>query len=230
MRSVVIRGRARQNVELPARAVRHAGEQDPPSTESTPVLSKCAGSMTKRGFALFDTAIGRCGIAWAAEGVLGVQLPEARELETRARLLRRFPGTPEAPPPPDIRRAQRGITALLRGEASDLSFVSLDMQGVPPFHRRVYELARAIPPGATTSYGAIAARLGGRGASRAVGQALGRNPFALVVPCHRVLAAGGRLGGFSANGGIATKLRLLSIEQALANDTSSGAEGNGSSG
>src|SRR5207247_4929923 len=100
------------------------------------------------------------------------------------------------------------------GEASDLSAVALDMERVSPFHRRVYQVARTIPPGATLSYGDIAAHLGARGLARAVGQALGRNPFAIVVPCHRVLAAGGKAGGFSANGGIATKLRLLGIEGA----------------
>jgi methylated-DNA-[protein]-cysteine S-methyltransferase len=169
------------------------------------------------GFALFDTALGRCGIAWGSHGVVGVQLPEPRELETRARLLQRFPDTREAPPPPEVQRAVDGIVALLRGEPADLSTIGLDMERVPPFHRRVYEAAREIPPGATVSYGDIAARLGAPGAARAVGQALGRNPFAIVVPCHRVLAAGGKVGGFSANGGIRTKLRLLSIESAKAN-------------
>jgi methylated-DNA-[protein]-cysteine S-methyltransferase len=173
--------------------------------------------MTANGFTLFDTAIGRCGIAWGGRGVVGVQLPEAREAETRARLLRRFPDAREAPPPVDVRRALDGIVALLRGEVSDLSTVALDMERLPAFHRRVYEIARTIPPGETLSYGELAARLGAPGAARAVGQALGRNPFAIVVPCHRVLAAGGKVGGFSANGGITTKLRLLSIEAAAAN-------------
>jgi methylated-DNA-[protein]-cysteine S-methyltransferase len=170
--------------------------------------------MGREGFALFDTTIGRCGIVWSGGGVVGIQLPEARETETRARVLRRFPEAREAPPAPDVQRAIDAITALLRGEASDLSGVALDMERVPPFHRRVYAVARTIPPGATLSYGDVAARLGAPGAARAVGQALGRNPFALVVPCHRVLAAGGKAGGFSANGGIATKLRLLAIEDA----------------
>ena len=174
--------------------------------------------MTAHGFTLFDTAIGRCGIAWGGRGVVGVQLPEAGELGTRARVLQRFPDAREAPPPPDVQRALDGITALLRGEVSDLSVIALDMDRVPPFHRRVYEVARTIPPGTTLSYGDIAARLGARGSARAVGQALGRNPFAIVVPCHRVLAAGGKVGGFSANGGITTKLRLLSIEGAQAHD------------
>jgi methylated-DNA-[protein]-cysteine S-methyltransferase len=115
-----------------------------------------------------------------------------------------------------VRRAIDGIVALLRGEASDLSAVALDMNAVPAFHRRVYDAARGVAPGSTVTYGEIAARLGEPGAARAVGQALGRNPFAIIVPCHRVLAAGGKVGGFSANGGVATKLRLLSIEGAPA--------------
>jgi methylated-DNA-[protein]-cysteine S-methyltransferase len=170
--------------------------------------------MTARGFALFETAIGRCGIAWGERGVVGIQLPEASEARTLARMRRRFPDANEAPPPPAVVRAIERIVALLRGEAIDLAAVALDMARVPPFERRVYDVARSIPPGATLSYGDIAARLGVPGDARAVGQALGQNPFPLVVPCHRVLAAGGKVGGFSANGGIATKLRLLSIEGA----------------
>jgi methylated-DNA-[protein]-cysteine S-methyltransferase len=172
--------------------------------------------MAERGFALFDTVVGRCGIAWGGRGITAVQLPERREGETRARLLRRVPGASEATPPPGVQRAIEAIADLLRGEANDLSGVALDMEGVPAFHRRVYEIARTIPPGATLSYGDVAARLGAPGLARAVGQALGRNPFAIVVPCHRVLAAGGKSGGFSASGGVATKLRLLAIEGARA--------------
>ena len=173
--------------------------------------------MTGYNFGLFDTAIGRCGIAWGERGIVGVQLPERHERETRRRLLRRSPTAREAPPPPDVQCVIDAIAALLRGEARDLSTVALDLDGVPAFDRRVYELARTIPPGATLSYGEVAARLGEPGAARAVGLALGRNPFAIVVPCHRVLAAGGKLGGFSANGGIATKLRLLALEGAPVN-------------
>jgi O-6-methylguanine DNA methyltransferase len=171
-------------------------------------------AMKALGCTLFDTTIGCCGIAWSGCGVVGVQLPEANKRATRARLLQRFPGAGEAPPPPEVQRALDGIVALLRGEASELSAVALDMDGVPAFHRRVYAVARKIPPGATFSYGEIAARLGTPGAARAVGQALGRNPFAIIVPCHRVLAAGGKVGGFTANGGVTTKRRLLAIEDA----------------
>jgi len=170
--------------------------------------------MATPGFTLFDTAIGRCGIAWSERGVVGIQLPEASEPATRARVRARFPGAREDAPPPAVERALADIAALLSGEARDLSAIALDMERVPAFHRRVYEVARTIPPGETLSYGSIATRLGLPGAARAVGQALGRNPFAIVVPCHRVLAAGGKAGGFSANGGVGTKLRLLAIEHA----------------
>ena len=170
--------------------------------------------MMANGFALFDTAIGRCGVAWGGRGIAGVQLPEGGERETLARMLRRFPAAGEATPPPEVRQVIDRIVALLRGKASDLSTVRLDMDEVPVFHRRVYEAARAIPQGMTLSYGEIATRVGAPGAARAVGQALGRNPFPIVVPCHRVLAAGGKIGGFSAQGGIATKRRMLAIEGA----------------
>ncbi len=171
---------------------------------------------TGAGFTLFDTAVGRCGIAWTGRGVVGVQLPEARDAETRARLGRRFPDAREAPPPPEIQHAIDGIVALLRGEPSTLGDVALDMESVPPFDRRVYEVARTIAPGATLSYGAVATRLGASADPRDVGQALGRNPFPIIVPCHRVVAAGGKIGGFSARGGVSTKLRLLSTEGAQA--------------
>ena len=173
--------------------------------------------MNEQGFALFDTPIGTCGIVWGLHGVVGVQLPEAHAGETRARLRRRFPSAVEASPPPDVGAAIDAIGALLRGEEPDLAVVALDMGHVPEFDRRVYEAARGIPPGATLTYGEIARRLGEPGAAREVGQALGRNPFAIVVPCHRVVAAGGKYGGFSANGGTATKLRLLALEGAPVN-------------
>ena len=168
-------------------------------------------TMTTEAFTLFDTAIGSCGVAWGRRGLTGLQLPEADVAETRARMAHRFPDAREIVPPPGVQRALNRIVSLLRGEPSDLSEIPLDMEGVPPFHQRVYEITRAIPPGETLSYGEVAARIGADGGARAVGQALGRNPFAIIVPCHRVLAAGGKVGGFSANGGIATKRKLLAI-------------------
>ncbi len=173
--------------------------------------------------AMFDTAIGRCGIAWGDAGLTGVQLPEASDAATRARLQRRLAALagqmeptppPGVKPPPEVQSAIAAITALLAGTRDDLRRIRLDMTGVPAFHQRVYAVARDILPGQTLTYGDVAARLGAPGAARAVGQALGANPFAPVVPCHRVLAAGGRAGGFSANGGTDTKLRMLLIEKA----------------
>jgi methylated-DNA-[protein]-cysteine S-methyltransferase len=170
--------------------------------------------MPAQGFALFDTDIGCCGIAWGANGVVGVQLPERHDGATRERLRRRFPDAGEAAPPSDIQQAIDSIVALLRGEARDLSFIALDMEGIPPFRQSIYAVLRGIPAGATLSYGEIAAQLGDSSAARDVGEAMGKNPFPIIVPCHRVVAAGGKAGGFSAAGGVATKLRLLNIEGA----------------
>jgi O-6-methylguanine DNA methyltransferase len=175
--------------------------------------------MSVHEFTLFDTAVGQCAIAWGARGIVGVQLPERSDSATRARMLRRYPAAREAPPPPAIQHAVDSIAALLRGEARDLSAVALDMDQVPPFHQLVYAVARTIPPGATLTYGEIAARLGDRGVARDVGEAMGQNPFPVIVPCHRVVAAGGRVGGFSAAGGVTTKLRLLGIEGAQVGET-----------
>ena len=163
-------------------------------------------------FALFDTAIGTCAIAWGPRGVLGTQLPERDVEGTRMHMRRRFAGAAESTPPLPVERAITAITAILHGERPDLSGIALDTSGLEPFQRRVYDVARTIPPGATMTYGSIAMQLGEPRAAQAVGVALARNPFAIVVPCHRVLAAGGKLGGFSAAGGVATKLRLLEIE------------------
>lgn len=171
--------------------------------------------MAEGGHTLFDTTIGVCGIAWGPEGVVAVQLPEADAARTRARLLKGLPPLTEvAQPPAPVQAAIEGIQVLLKGEARDLLEVPLDMTRLTPFQREVYAMARAIPPGQTRTYGEMAQALGDAGLARAVGQALGHNPFAPVVPCHRVLAAGARSGGFSARGGVATKLRMLQIEGA----------------
>src|SRR6266851_5737069 len=146
--------------------------------------------MAGRGYSIFDSTVGRCGIAWGGSGILGVQLPEAREIETRRRMLRQKP--------------------------CDFSDVVLDMNGMPPLSRRVYEYARTIPRGETVTFAELAKRLGASGAAHAVGQAIGRNPFTILVPCHRVLAADGATDSFGMNGGMITKRRLLSLEGALA--------------
>ena len=172
------------------------------------------------GYALFDTAIGACGIAWnRAAALVGLQLPEASPDAARSRLRARFPTVPEALPPAAVRHVMASIAALLAGEPRDLSDVPLDLDGVPDFNRRVYDVTRAVPAGRTLTYGDIARQLGDPMKARDVGQALGRNPLPIVVPCHRVVAARGKLGGFSARGGAATKRRMLMIEQARTGDT-----------
>jgi methylated-DNA-[protein]-cysteine S-methyltransferase len=177
--------------------------------------------MTAHSYALFDTALGRCGIAWGARGIVAVQLPQPDEPQTRARIVQRYGDIAETAPPPEVQRAIDGIVALLAGEAIDFAYVPLDLDGVSDFQRNVYAIARKIPPGRTLTYGDIAKRLGDVALSREVGQALGRNPCPIIVPCHRVLAAGDKPGGFSANGGVATKLKLLAIEGAAVNYTPS---------
>ena len=177
--------------------------------------------MTGQHFAIFDTAIGPCGIVWGERGVTGVQLPMGTEEKTRKRIHQRNGDVPEAEPPAQVRHAIDGMIELLAGKPNDLSDVVLDLDGVPEFNRGVYDIARKIPPGQTVTYGDIARKLGGVELSRDVGQALGRNPFPIVVPCHRVLAAGNKPGGFSANGGVVTKLKMLAIEGAAVNHTPS---------
>lgn len=157
----------------------------------------------------FDTALGRCGIVWSRLGIVGSLLPEA----SPERLQRRHPGavlTDRLPAP--AQAAVDGIRALLAGELRDLRDIVLDERAIPDFRRQVHALTRAIPPGQTRTYGEIAAALGQPGAARAVGRAEGENPFAPIVPCHRVMGAGGEPTGFSAPGGIETKRRLLLIE------------------
>lgn len=173
--------------------------------------------MTTQGFALFQTAIGTAAVAWGPYGIVGSQLPEPSPAEARAHMHRRFPEAAEAPPPNAVQSVIDDIVALMGGEAKDLLNADLDMDGIPDFHRRVYDVARAIPPGETLTYGEVAEKLDAPGAARAVGQALGQNRFPIIVPCHRILGAGGKVGGFTARGGTTTKMRLLNIEGAKVN-------------
>jgi methylated-DNA-[protein]-cysteine S-methyltransferase len=168
--------------------------------------------MLGRAYTIFDTAIGRCGIAWGARGIVGVQLPEAREIETRKRLFLLYPEAREAHAPSDVEAAIEGMVALLHGDTSDLSEVSLDMSGIHAFDQRVYQITRRIPRGQTLTYGDVAARLGSPSAVRPVAQAIARNPFVVIVPCHRVLEAGGYTDKMSPHAGLISKRRLLSIE------------------
>ena len=173
-----------------------------------------------RGYTIFDTMIGRCGIAWGVSGIVGVQLPEAREIETRRRLYQLYPDAREQRPPLNVEIAIEGIVALLRGEAADISDVALDMTGIHAFNQRVYQLTRAIPRGETRTYGEIAAKLGASGAVHSVAQAIAKNPFVIIVPCHRVLEAGSYADKMSPHGGSISKRRLLSIEGANGTSTS----------
>ena len=165
------------------------------------------------GYALFDTAIGRCALVWRGGLVVGAALPEASDDRAKASLARRFPGIGEAEPPPFAASAMAGIVSLLGGGRTDLGDIKVDPEG-SAFERNVWGAARRIPCGEVRSYGDIARDIGAPGAAQAVGLALGRNPVPIVVPCHRVLAADGRSGGFSAPGGVATKFRILEIEGA----------------
>jgi methylated-DNA-[protein]-cysteine S-methyltransferase len=170
--------------------------------------------MSGRGYTIFDTGIGRCGIAWGYGGILGVQLPEAREIDTRRRLFQLYPDARETRPSLNVEIAIEGIVALLRGEASDLSDVTLDMTGIHAFNQRVYEFTRRIPRGETRTYGELAASMRLSSALHAVARAIAQNPFVIIVPCHRVLEAGGYADKISPHGGAISKRRLLSIEGA----------------
>ena len=169
-------------------------------------------TMAGRGYSIFDTGLGRCGIAWGDLGVMGVQLPEVREIDTRKRLFQLYPDARELRPPENVEMAIEGIVTLLRGGDADFSNITLDMSGIPPFNQRVYAFARTIPRGETRTYADVASALRASGAVYSVAQAIGRNPFMIIVPCHRVLEAGHYADKISPNGGAISKRRLLSIE------------------
>ena len=182
-------------------------------------MEKEARAVSRSGYALFETGIGLCAIVWGARGIVGTQLPEAGRGAAVRRLQRRFPDAHSGRPPPAVAAAIGRIEAVLGGAKDDFADLALDWRTVSAFDRAVYREAQAIPPGETVTYGTLAARLGDPGRAQAVGQTLGRNPWPIVVPCHRITAADGKMGGFSAPGGQATKLKLLEIEGALAAET-----------
>ena len=164
-------------------------------------------------FALFPTPLGDCGIAWRDDLVVATRLPNRNPADTGRRLAESTGGAPGAPTDV-IGRVIALMTALLEGNGTDLTSISCAPVGIDPFAARVYATTRAIPVGETSTYGAIASQLGDTQLARSVGQALGRNPLPIIVPCHRVIGAGGKLTGFSAAGGVETKLRMLAIEGA----------------
>ena len=163
---------------------------------------------------LFDTSIGPCGIAWSERGLTAVQLPEADRARTEKRLAVKSASVGATAPPPWVAALIADIQRYLAGERIDFSAVAVDLVGVDPFRRSLYEAMRSIGFGSTTTYGELARKIGLHEpqAAQEVGQAMGRNPVPIVIPCHRVLAAGGKPGGFSAHGGTATKARLLALE------------------
>lgn len=172
--------------------------------------------MTVR-YALFDTPLGTCAIAWGEEGIRGLGLPEASREKLIERLLERAGGPAERvrAVPSFVSAVIAKIARHLSGHAEDFGDLALDLGRMAPFHRAVVEAARRVPAGRVVTYGELAALAGSPGAARAVGRAMAQNPFPIVVPCHRVRAAGGRPGGFSAFGGLETKRRLLSAEGVL---------------
>lgn len=170
--------------------------------------------MSGHGFTIFDSAVGRCGIAWGGLGIIGVQLPEARELETRRRMYRVYPEAHEQKPPLNTEIAIEGIVSLLHGGNADMAEVALDFSGMQHFHQRVYQFVRGIPRGETRTYDEVANGLRVHGAAYSVAHALARNPFMVIVPCHRVLEAGNYTDKMAPNSGVISKRRLLTIEGA----------------
>jgi methylated-DNA-[protein]-cysteine S-methyltransferase len=163
---------------------------------------------------IFDTAIGPCGVAWNARGLTGVQLPEKVRAATERRLAAKAGSAGAAEPPAAVAAVVADIKRYLAGEAVDFSAVAVDLAALDPYRQRLYETMRSLAWGETTTYGELAKKLGSTDweGARDVGEAMGRNPVPVVIPCHRVLAAGGKLGGFSAHGGAKTKAKLLALE------------------
>ena len=175
--------------------------------------------MSETQFHLFDTPLGRCGIAWCNNGVIAASFPEASDARTLERM-RKQAGDGEVSDivPADIQSAIERIVGLMEGDSDDLMDVEVSLPTVSDFERSVYELTRRISPGRTRTYGDLAKDLGDVAFSQQVGQALGRNPVPIIVPCHRVVGANGKMTGFSAPGGVETKRRLLKIEGAIEPD------------
>ena len=166
------------------------------------------------GHCLFDTAIGACGVAWSARGLKALQLPQANRAATERRLVAKSQSSGAGEPPAWLESVIADVQRYLDGERVDFAAVAVDLDAVAPFHRKIYAALREVTWGRTTTYGALAREAGSADweSTREVGQAMARNPAPIVIPCHRVLAAGNKPGGFSAYGGVLTKERLLSLE------------------
>jgi methylated-DNA-[protein]-cysteine S-methyltransferase len=168
---------------------------------------------TAHHYLIFETASGFCGIAWSNAGITRFQLP-TRSAEAAERiLLRRVPRAEPGAPAPEVVEAVAAVKRYFEGEETDFSGFRLDLSDQDAFFKQIYAAARQVGWGRTTTYGTLAKELGaGPEAARDVGQAMAKNPVALIIPCHRVLAAGGKVGGFSAPGGSAAKIRMLELE------------------
>jgi methylated-DNA-[protein]-cysteine S-methyltransferase len=169
-------------------------------------------SSCEQHYQLFGTRLGACGIAWSERGVTRLQLPERTPTATERRLMGRSVNSGAGEPPAPVREAIALLERYFAGERVDFASVAVDLGNVGPFHRKVYDATRSLGWGQTASYGDLARQAGSPGAARAVGQAMGHNPVPIIVPCHRVLASGRKIGGFSAYGGALTKERLLALE------------------
>jgi methylated-DNA-[protein]-cysteine S-methyltransferase len=167
-----------------------------------------------KGYFVFDTALGFAGIVWSETGITRFQLPAASAQSTKRNLLRRAPDAQPMPPPPHIARTAEAVRRYFAGEKIDFADVPLDLTGQDDLFREIYAAARRLGYGETTTYGGLAKAIGRTDweAAQEVGQAMANNPVALIIPCHRVLAAGGKIGGFSAPGGAATKAKMLELE------------------
>jgi methylated-DNA-[protein]-cysteine S-methyltransferase len=169
--------------------------------------------MGQAHYLIFETPGGFCGIAWNNVGITRFQLPTKSAEAAERMLLRRAPGAEPGAPTPEVAKAVAAVKRYFEGEKTDFSGFKLDLGAQEPFFEQIYAAARRVGWGHTTTYGALAKELGaGPEAARDVGQAMARNPVALIIPCHRVLAAGGKIGGFSAPGGSPAKIRMLALE------------------
>ncbi|MDB5392527.1 MAG: cysteine methyltransferase [Rhodospirillales bacterium] len=168
---------------------------------------------TVHHYLIFETASGFCGIAWNDVGITRFQLPTRSAEQAKRILLRRTPGVAPGAPTPEVVEAVAAVKRYFEGEETDFSGFKLDLADQDTFFKRIYGAARQVRWGCTTTYGTLAKELGaGPETARDVGQAMAKNPVALIIPCHRVLAAGGKVGGFSAPGGSVAKIRMLELE------------------
>ena len=168
---------------------------------------------TAHRYLIFETASGFCGIAWNGVGITRFQLPTRSAATTERLLLRRVPGAEPGAPTAEVAEAVAAVRRYFEGEETDFSGFTLDLGEQDALFTRIYTAARQVRWGHTTTYGALAKELGaGPEVARDVGQAMAQNPVALIIPCHRVLAASGKVGGFSAPGGSASKVRMLELE------------------